>query len=221
MPTRVEPPVLLSRLMMFVFASALVVLGVLGVTLWQMFPLNRPQVFFLTTQVKPDMEVRLYSMPPDNKYIEAYKTSFIKEYVKARNEITNKTSEMRRKWANSQDGVVNMWSTPDVYNGFTKTAMWNALMYSDAIIDMTCTVEFPPRPVTARRKDGLTYTVNFNYLCTNSNGQTSRKEYTIIVELEKEDNKVIEWSDRLNNPLGIHVKRYEIETGDGDPLNFE
>lgn len=51
MPDRVEPPVLISRLMTFVFATALVVLGALGLTLWQLFPLNRPQVFFLTTQI--------------------------------------------------------------------------------------------------------------------------------------------------------------------------
>ena len=89
MPDRVEPPVLISRLMTFVFATALVVLGALGLTLWQLFPLNRPQVFFLTTQVRPDMEVRLYSMPTKSNKgnIDLYLSSFVKEYIKARNEI--------------------------------------------------------------------------------------------------------------------------------------
>ena len=50
MADRIEPPILLSRLMTFVFAAALVVVVVLVVTLAKMFPLNRPQIFFLTTQ---------------------------------------------------------------------------------------------------------------------------------------------------------------------------
>jgi len=207
--------------MAFVFATALVVLIALGVTLWTLFPLDRPQVFFLTSKVRSDMDVRLYSMPtkstPAN--IELYKTSFIKEYIRARNEIVRDANTMHRKWANSQDGVVNMWSTPDIYNAFTRTAMWSAMMYSNANIDMTCQIEFPPRPISERTADKMTYTVEFSYICANSDGQTDRKDYKIIIGLEKEDE--IKWGNRINNPLGILVNRYEIESGDGDPLNFE
>jgi len=222
-PDRVEPPVLISRLMTFVFATALVVLGALGLTLWQLFPLNRPQVFFLTTQAKPDMEIRLYSMPvkDEKKNVDLYLQSFVKEYIKARNEIVKNPNVMQRKWGNGADGVVSMWSTQDVFSNFVKTAMWDALMYSGATIDMSCTVEFPPMGVVPRKADGLTWTANFSYICANNDGQLPRKEYTIIIELEKEDETAIEWGDRLNNPLGIRVKRYEVESGDGDPLNFE
>ena len=34
-----------------------------------------------------------------------------------------------------------------------------------------------------------------------------------------EDNATIKWSDRLDNPLGIRVSEYEIESENGDPLN--
>lgn len=223
MPDRVEPPVLISRLMTFVFATALVVLGALGLTLWQLFPLNRPQVFFLTTQVRPDMEVRLYSMPTKSNKgnIDLYLSSFVKEYIKARNEIVKNPTVMQRKWGNGADGLINMWSSPAVFEDFTQTLMRDTLMYSNATIDMSCSVEFPAGGVVQRRADGLTWTVTFNYICANNDGQLPRKEYTIIVELEKEDETTIKWGDRLNNPLGIRVKRYEIESGNGDPLNFE
>ncbi|MDE5615379.1 MAG: hypothetical protein K2I81_00915 [Alphaproteobacteria bacterium] len=224
MPDHVEPPVLLSRLMTFVFATALVVLGALGITLWQLFPLDRPQVFFLTTQMRPDMEVRLYSMPLKSDKVnttELYLQSFVKEYIKARNEIIKNANVMQRKWGNGIDGVVNMWSSPAVFEDFSKTAMREALMYSDAIIDISCTVEFPAGGVRPYRADGLTWEATFNYICANNDGQLPRKEYKIIVELEKEDDTTIKWGDRLNNPLGVHVRRYEIESGNGDPLNFE
>ena len=61
---RVEPPILLSRIMMFVLATALVVLVALGMTIYNMFPLNRPQVFFLATTVRDDQDVRLVQMQP-------------------------------------------------------------------------------------------------------------------------------------------------------------
>lgn len=224
MPDRVEPPILLSRLMTFVFATALVVLGTLGLTLWQLFPLNRPQVFFLTTQARPDMEIRLYSMPlKSDKFnpTDLYLQSFVKEYIKARNEIIPNANVMQRKWGNGDDGVISMWSNSDVFEDFSKTAMREALMYSNATIDVKCTVEFPAGGVVKRRANGLTWTANFNYICANNDGQLPRKEYTIIIELEKEDEATIKWGERLNNPLGIRVSRYEIENGNGDPLDFK
>ncbi|MBD5400251.1 hypothetical protein HDR61_00680 [bacterium] len=221
MPDQVRPPVLISRLMAFVLATALVVLGALVITLWSMFPLNRPQVFFLTTQMRPDMDIKLYAMNTDEKYTELYKISFIKEYIKARNEIVPNTNVMQRKWANSEDGIVNMWSTGEIFDEFTQTNMWNAAMYSNANIDVTCTVEFPPRPISERTSDKMTYTANFSYVCVNSDGQTDKKDYTIIIELEKADNDTIKWGDRTNNPLGLYVRRYEIDSGGTDPLDFE
>ena len=59
MQERIEPPILISRLMTFVMATALVVLGVLVFTLDKMFPLERPQVFFLDTQRMEDKELIL------------------------------------------------------------------------------------------------------------------------------------------------------------------
>lgn len=224
MSDRVQPPVLLSRLMAFVFAAALVVLGALGVTLWRLFPLDRPQVFFLMTQPRSDMEVRVISMPLKSDQFdttELYLESFVKEYIKARNEIIANPKVMQRKWGNGTDGVVNTWSTPDVFKAFTQTAMWNALMYPDAQINVSCSVEFPSRSVVPRRADGLTWTASFNYICANNDGQLPRKEFTIIVELEKEDEANLKWGDRFNNPLGVRVRRYEIEAGPGDPLDFK
>ena len=205
----------------FVLASALVVLGALGLTLWHMFPLSRPQVFFLATQMRPNMDVRLYSMPikSDPNNIDRYIRYFVQEYVRARNEIVPSTKLMQQKWGNGDDGIVNTWSTPDVYRDFVATQMWNTIMYPNVNIDMSCTVEFQQGGPIKSTHDGKTWRVNFSYLCVNSDGQTARKDYTIILDIAQED--TIQWGDRLNNPLGIKVSRYAVESDNGDPLDFQ
>lgn len=223
MADSIEPPVLLSRLMTFVFAAALVVVVVLVVTLAKMYPLNRTQIFFLTTQPRSDLEIRLSSFSPDDKNIETYKYAFIKEYIKARNEIIPNSGVMQKKWSVGMDGYVHMWSTPDVYEAFTKTAMWTAYMNELPDFMFRCPVEFYDNPIAPRTEN--TYAVSFRYFCTNSDGQSDdenstivlRKDYTIVLKLEMED--TIRWTDRMQNPLGIRVSEYRIESGDVDPLD--
>lgn len=222
MPDTIKPPVLLSRLLGFVCAAAVVMLGVLGFTLWRMFPLNRPQVFFLTTELRPDMDVRLYAMPTksDEAHVAQYKEFFIKEYIKARNEISTNPNVMQRKWASDGTGVVSAWSDADVYADFQQTRLYNIMMRDGATINMTCTVEFPQGRL-APRKNGTTYAVPFSHICTNNNGHATRKDYTIVVSIEemgKDD--TMKWGDRINNPLGVRVVGYEIESGSGDPLDM-
>lgn len=221
---RIEPQILMSRLMTFVFATAIVVLGVMGITLVKMFPLNRPQVFFLTTQPRAELDVRLYPLKPDEKnpnIVDAYMRSFVKEYITLRNEITPNAKVMHRKWTNQDGGAINTWSTPEVYAEFADTAMWNLVMRDEFIHDVRCNVEFANPAVTPKQKHE-SYTVNFSYFCTNNNGQTDRKDYTIVVTLEKEpDNATTKWADRMANPLGIRVSGYEVIAGGGDPLNFD
>lgn len=217
MQDRIEPPVLISRLMTFVFASSLVVLGALGVTLYKMFPLNRPQVFFLMTQLRSDVDVRLTEMPPADENLEIYKRMFIREYIRARNEVMPNMNVMRRKWNNSDDGVVRAWSSPDVYQAFTETGMWNAIMNDIPDFKFSCPVEFQTGAIAPRTDD--TYAVNFTYYCTNSDRQGTTKDYTIVLKLEMDDGATVRWADRLNNPLGIRVTEYTVESNNGDPLN--
>lgn len=222
MSDTIKPPVLLSRLLGFVCAAAIVMLAMLGFTLWRMFPLNRPQVFFLTTELRPDMDVRLYAMQTksDEAHVAQYKEFFIKEYIKARNEISTNPNVMQRKWASDGTGVVSAWSDADVYADFQQTRLYNVLMRDGATINMTCTVEFPQGRL-APRKNGTTYAVPFSHICTNNNGQATRKDYTIVVSIEemgKDD--TMKWGDRINNPLGVRVVGYEIESGNGDPLDM-
>lgn len=222
MSNAIKPPVLLSRLLGFVCAAAAVMLGVLGFTLWKMFPLNRPQVFFLTTELRPDMDVRLYAMSTksDEAHVAQYKEFFIKEYIRARNEISTTPNVMQRKWASDGTGVVSAWSTPDVYSAFQQTRLYNILMRDGAISDITCTVEFPHGRL-APRKNGARYAVPFSHICTNNNGQATRKDYTIEVTVEQiGQDGTMKFGDRMNNPLGIRVTGYKIESGDGDPLNM-
>lgn len=219
MQDRIEPPILLSRLMTFVFAGAIVVLGVLGITLYKMFPLTRPQVFFLMTQPRENLEITLSELPPTDDNFKWYTRAFIREYIKARNEIVPDGRVMLRKWNNTEDGVVHTWSTPAVYAAFTQTNMWTALMNNTPDFEFSCSVEFENGAVQPRTSDYKTWAVNFKYFCEDSGGQTDKKDYTIIVKLEMDDNATLKWSDRLDNPLGIRVAEYTVESGNGDPLN--
>ncbi|MDR1338379.1 MAG: hypothetical protein LBJ73_05135 [Rickettsiales bacterium] len=213
----------MSRLMTFVFAASLVVVVVLVVTLAKMYPLNRTQVFFLTTQPRAEMEIKLSDFTPEKDNIEVYKQAFIKEYIKARNEIIPSAAAMQRKWTNEgEEGTVYMWSTPEVYQEFMKTRMWMAYMAEPPDFEFRCPVEFTG-PIARRARDPKTnelntYAVSFRFFCTNSDGQTTEKDYTIEVKLELEN--TIKWTERLNNPLGIRVSEYKVEVGRGDPLDF-
>lgn len=217
MSTRLEPPILLSRLMIFVFAAAVVVVGALGFTLYKMFPLNRPQVFFLMTTPRADMEIKLTQFPPRDEYFDEYTRAFIREYIRARNEVIPNQKVMRRKWNNDAYGVVRALSTPDVYAAFTQTNMWNALMNNVPDFEFSCPVEFHQTPIEKRSDN--TYAIRFRYFCTNNDGQVRKKDYTIRLTLDFDGAGKIKWADRINNPLGIRVSRYEIESGNGDPLD--
>jgi len=197
------------------------------ITLGKMFPLHRTQVFFLTTLPKTNTEIQITNFTPTEENIEDYKKAFIKEYIKARNEIIPNASVMQRKWSNAKDGIVNSWSTPEVYAQMQKTSMWISYMTEPPDFEFTCPVEFTG--VVPRTDD--TYAVSFRYFCTNNantGGQAPeknstivlRKDYTITVKVDLE-NKTMQWADRLNNPLGIRISEYKIESENGDPLDFK
>lgn len=218
MQNRVEPPVLISRLLTFVLATALVVLGVLCLTIYNMFPLNRPQVFFLATDLRDDLEIRLIELPPQDEHLDNYKKAFIREYIRARNEVITNQKVMHRKW-NGTDGVVKIWSTDDVYSDFASTAMFNAMMSEMPDFEFSCPVEFETGAVQYLANDDGTYQVKFRYFCTNNTGPVAQKDYTIKLKLVSEDNAKIKWADRVENPLGLRVAEYTIASENGDPLD--
>lgn len=221
MQNRVEPPILLSRIITFVLAGALVVLGALAVTLYKMFPLNRPQIFFLTTEVRDDLNVKLVEMPPESTYLDAYKVAFVREYIRHRNEVFTNPIVMQKKW-NAQDGIVRITSADNVYSDFLGTDMFRAIMSGMPGFNFHCPVNFIEAPT--RRTDNTTretyYSTKIRYFCTDNNtGQTMPKDYTIKVKIDEEAGKTIRWVDRIENPLGLRVTEYTIVEGDGDPLN--
>ncbi len=219
MPNRIEPPILMSRLLTFVFAGAGVTLIVLLFTLYKMFPLNRPQVFFLLGQRHNDVEVYLRELPPADENLDRYKRAFIREYIKARNEIVPNAKTMEEKWRASEDGIVRTWSTDKVFGDFVQTAMWNAMMNNVPDFEFSCSVEFHPGTITPYTQAKDTYIVNFSYFCADNDRQIPRKDYKIKLRLDLKDGSTLKWADRINNPLGIRVAEYSIESGNGDPLD--
>lgn len=216
MQNRVEPPVLISRLMTFVLATALVVLGVLVLTLTNMFPLNRPQVFFLTTAVRDTQVVKLVEMQPSSENLDRYKKAFVREYIRHRNEVFTNVNAMHKKW-NSDDGAVRIMSTDQVYADFANTDMFIAMMAGMPDFEFQCPVAFDGAPIYLVSED--MYQVKFRYFCTDNAGHTISKDYTIKLKLMTEDHTQIKWADRIENPLGLRVAEYTVVSENGDPLN--
>ena len=215
MQHRIEPPVLLSRLVVFVFAGMAVVLFVLFMTLGKMFPLNRPEIFFITTKPINGSSIQISELPTNDENIENYARAFVMEYVRARNEVEQNTTLMRRKWGN-ESGVIAMWSTPEVYAAFKKTDMYNAIIADYPDFEFVCPVTFVGAPMSFTKDE---YTVTMRYYCVDNNGQTDKKDYRISIGLMRDEENKIPWVERLNNPLGFKVSKYTVTNGMGDPLN--
>ena len=221
MQNRIEPPILLSRIMTFVLATALVVLGALAITIYNMFPLNRPQVFFLMSTIRDNQDVRLVEMQPQSENTDRYKQNFVREYIRYRNEIFANANEMNKKW-NSEDGIVRIMSTDDTYANFANSILFNEVM-SNSIsnIPVQCAVFFDGAPMhmPSDSKNLDTYQSKIRYLCADNTGRELKKDYTIRMKILTQDGTQIKWADRIENPLGLKVAEYTIVSGDGDPLN--
>lgn len=221
----IEPPVLMSRIMTFVFAAALAVVVVLVITLTNLLPLSRTQIFFLTTQPRELSEITIKSFSPNDANIEVFKENFIKEYIKVRNEIIPNIVQMRRKWGTAEGGMVNMWSSQEVFRAFMQTRMWQRIMIDVPDSQFRCQVEFHTPAIDLRRRPSpedstSRYAVSFRYFCTDADntGQPYEKDYTILIGIRFQER--IRWTDRLENPLGVYVSEYRVESGGGDPLDF-
>ncbi len=221
MQTRIEPPILMSRILTFVFATMVVVMGIMGWTLYKIFPLDRPQVFFLKTVPTTNIDVTLNELPPNDDFFEEYTQNFVREYIRARNEITADRGAMRTKWNNGVDGLVRLWSSDAVYADFIKTGMWNAIM-SDNVPERAfeCNVEFRRDNVEMARMADGSYSVKFRYFCGDGIERV-QSDYTINVKLDVTAPAEIHWADRRGNPLGIRVVGYKIESDNGDPLDVQ
>lgn len=218
MKNRIEPPVLMSRITTLVLAMSLVVLAVLGITLYKMFPLNKPQIFFLETTIRDQDEVKLTEMDPSPINLEEYKKAFVREYIRHRNEIFSNTNAMHQKW-NNVDGAVKMMSSPDVYAAFTETALFKELMSNTAGFAFKCPVHFDGAPMPLGQNQDKVYQVKITYFCEDNARRTTPKKYTIRVKISPDEGRHIKWADRIENPLGIRVIEYNVTEGGGDPLN--
>lgn len=218
---RIEPPFLLSRTMTFVLATALVVLVALAITIYNMFPLNRPQVFFLTTTIPDNQDIRLVEMQPRSENTDRYKQEFVREYIRHRNEIFANANAMYKKW-NSENGIVRTMSTDDVYSDFVKTTLFNDVM-SNVVpnIPVQCAIIFDGAPMylASESQDTDTYQTKIKYFCEDNTGRIAPKDYTIKIKLLTQDGTYIKWADRIENPLGLKVMEYTIISGTGDPLD--
>lgn len=226
MADRIEPPILMSRLMTFVFAASVVMAAVLFITLYNMFPLNRPQIFFLFSQLRGEREIVCVPLTAKDANYDYFVRGFLREYVKARNEIVPNVADMRKKWNNDSNSVMHAWSSPEVYEQLQTTNMWRAFMNDSPDFEFSCPVEFEKGAVKeygkTKDKNGkefVTYEVTFSYFCTDAdnNRQVSKKNYTIRITLGTADK--MKWQDSLTNPLGIYVSDYSVTSGNGDPLN--
>ena len=210
----IEPQVLTARMMSFVFAVACATALALVLALANMLPLSRTQVFLLNTKRVDNQVIQISPLPVNDKTLGAYKEAFIKEYIRARNEIIPDSRIMRLKWR-SPEGSVYIWSSRDVYARFANTSLWSAFMKDFPDTTFSCPVEFQ----RIEPRGGDKFAVKFRWFCTSDNaGQTPAKDFTIVIGLARAPE--VKWGARLENPLGLQVSEYTVEAGGGDPLDF-
>ena len=225
----VQPPILMSRLLTFVFATSFVVLCVLAFTLLKMVPIERPQVFFLLTPTQ-SANVEIIPMVPDATNIdtlEAYKRGFIRQYITSRNTLDSDDISITR---NNWNRIVQAWSSKKVYESFIKTRLYADYMIGAQIPSVSCYVDFVNsnnERAIVDLKNGL-YNVNFAWICIdkNSGRQTEPKSYKIQIRIQSDiDSKASGLLNNLetlrNNPLGIQVVQYTILGNEADPLNSD
>ena len=226
----IEPPVLMSRMLTFVLSTSIVVLLVLAFTLVKMIPLERPEVFFLLTPTR-STSVVIEPMNPgatNETALKRYLEGFIREYVIARYTLYpgTRASVTRNNWAK----VVKPWSSNKVFSDFTNTRMYKRYAFNQAAPMVSCSVDFSnttKEPAVFRMRNGM-YEVKFAWVCKNENsgGQTTQKNYKILLRVQSElETKISGALDDLqklhDNPLGIRVVEYSIQEGKKDPLNSD
>lgn len=227
----VEPPILLSRMLTFVLATSIVVLGALVITLAKMIPLERPEVFFLFTPTRAT-NVVIEPMTPDatNEFtVETYKEGFIRQYIIARNTLgIGRDAIMTR---NNWDKIVRPWSDKKVLEEFTQTNLYKQYRLNDFLPTISCAVNFQQvnndLPILKTDDNNDIYEVKFTWVCKNENigGQTTQKNYKIRIRIQSDlDKKLSGLVNQLekmrDNPLGIQVVEYTVKGG-ADPLNSD
>jgi type IV secretory pathway component VirB8 len=210
--------------MTFVFAGAAALALVLALAVVRLMPIQKAQIFFLTTTPYDNLEITLRSFSVDDQNIGLFKENFAKEYVTARNEIFPNTAGMQRKWRRDYGGQVFSWSSPAVYDAFARTHAASAMLpeLSGFEFLIRCSVNFKGgvQPRSENKSLGRSkYGVAFTYSCAKDSGQVWSKDYTIGLTLEMEPK--IKWEERLRNPLGIKVIEYIVESGGSDPLDSD
>ena len=222
----VEPPVLMSRILAFVLATSIVVLGALVFTLVKMMPLERPEVFFLFTPTRSANVVIEPLVPNSNNKIALnnYKEGFVREYVIARNTLSTTPGITRKNWSR----IVKPWSSNEVFSKMVKTPLYKEFALGDQLPNISCNVNFssPNNDNPVLRMNNDTYNVKFTWVCKNIGGQTTQKNYKIQIriksDLDKEVSGTLENLEKLrDNPLGIKVVQYDILDGRGDPLDSD
>ena len=217
----IEPNSLISRLMTFVLASALVLLIILITTLFKLFPLERTQVLFLSSEPSAGRVIAIQKFDINNENLSIYKENFLKEYMVKRNQIIPDNATMRNIWRADSGGIVYNYSSTDVYKKFMATDFWHAIMIGRfEPLTFKCDVSFDKIVLRRRRPEFETYAITFRWICSNENDtrQTASKDFTIAVSLAFQSN--LDWNERLDNPLGLKVVGYEVESGGNDPLNI-
>ena len=195
-----------------------------------MIPLERPEVFFLltpTTSVNAVIEP-LVPSSMNEQALANYEEGFVREYIIMRNTLLPNSAITKRNWSN----VVKPWSSSKVYSAFTRTTLYKEYTYNDQVPNLSCSVNFPNTNKeqaivpTNRNSKYDEYIATFTWVCKNSGGQTTQKNYKIRIRIQSVlDKSVANTLENLNklrdNPLGTRVIEYAVLDGGGDPLNSD
>lgn len=214
-----EPPVLLSRTLVFSLIAVFVVLTVLVITLTKMAPLTRPEVFFLQNQSRNVNYVLEQPSPIEKDFRAKYIEGFIRTYIIARNTLDPSVPATLARWNN----IVKPWSSAAVYEDFRKTETYQDVI-ANRLYNVSCQVILDRKNIS---HPGKVYRVQFTRVCRNQNsgGQTEQKSYMIQIAIQsyldnKSDTVLDNLAELRDNPLGIQITEYKVENNKGiDPLS--
>jgi type IV secretory pathway component VirB8 len=215
----VSPSQIISRVTVFILAAQLVVVLALLITLSNMFPLTKTQIFFMDSAAAGKNEITI--VPSIGNMIdEKFKVNFVKQYILYRMTVIPNADVMRSRW-NAENGMVRAWSTPEVFGNFLGERSEEGQLVRSVLaaadpklgnknIPFLRRVEIIGSPVPVGENK---YSVDVRKIFSmpDNSGQTLEKESRITLTLKFEGERTIASDDRLRNPFGVVVSEFKEE----------
>lgn len=197
-----------TRILSCITVFQMVVILVLGLTIWSMQPLVRIEPYFLQVEPESKSVVRVQPMERDATLVDQLEIGWVRDYVRMREEVLPDAPLMTRR-ARPFDGWVARRSTDAVYAGYRQD---NETFMRDAIRERVTRRVVLDDPVRLPAK-GRLYQVDYVAIEQDpTNGERSRRLLRATLEVTYRPITVSDQefhaADNEANPFGFTVVSY-------------